>query len=360
MTTQATEALVGRLFGAGVGALELCCAYLGVRLGLYRALAEDGPLSAAELARRAELDERYAREWLQAQAVAGLLRIDGDDPATARFALADGVADVFVDETGPAYLGGLPAALAAVGSVLPRLADAYRTGAPVSYAEYGPEAVSAQAALNRPAYVNSLVAEWLPAMPEVLARLRDTEHPARVGDFACGAGWASIELAKAFPDLRVDGLDNDEASIAVARHNAIDQGVADRVDLKVRDLSDESEDWSPRYDVVFFFECVHDFPRPVQALRNARNALRPGGSVIVMDERVATSLTAPGDEVERFFASVSPLWCLPQGLVGLDAEPVGTLIRPATMRSLAERGGYGATEILPIEHPFWRFYRLVP
>ena len=356
----ATEALVEKLFVAGVGAMELCCAYLGVRLGLYRALADGGSQSAAELAGRAGLSERYVREWLQQQAVAGLVRIDGDDAATARFALADGTSDVLVDDTNPAYLGGLPAALAAVGGVLPRLADAYRTGAPVPLAEYGPDAVGAQAALNRPAFVNSLVEEWLPALPEVLARLRDTKRPARVGDFACGAGWASIELAKAFPHVCVDGLDNDEASIAAARRNAIEHAVADRVALEVRDLSDESADWSPRYDVVFFFEAVHDFPRPVEALRNARRALQAGGSVIVMDERVASSMTAPGDEVERFFAGASALWCLPQGLVGPNAEPVGTLIRPWVLESLAERAGYRATTILPIEHPFWRFYRLEP
>lgn len=190
--------------------------------------------------------------------------------------------------------------------------------------------------------------------------LRDGARPARVGDFACGAGWAAIELAKAFPHLRVDGLDIDEASIAAARRNAVDHGVADRVALEVRDLADESADWSHRYDVVFFFEAVHDLPRPVEALRNARHALRAGGSVIVVDERVAGSLTAPGDEVERFFASASALWCLPQSLVGPQAEPVGALIRPAVMESLAERAGYRATTILPIDHPLWRFYRLEP
>jgi hypothetical protein len=118
--------------------MELCCAYLGVRLGLYCALADGGSQSAAELAGRASLNERYMREWLQQQAVAGLVRIGGDDAVTARFALADGTSDVLVDDTNPAYLGALPAAQAAVGGVLPRLAGAYRTGAPVPLAEYGP------------------------------------------------------------------------------------------------------------------------------------------------------------------------------------------------------------------------------
>jgi SAM-dependent methyltransferase len=357
--TSATEALAGRLFGAGVGALELCGMYVGIQLDLYRTLA-GGPLSAAELADRAGCAERYLREWLQHQAVAGLLTVDGDDPATARFALADGVTDVLVDETGPAYLGGLPRALAAVGRVLPALVDAYRTGAPVPYAAYGPDAVSAQSALNRPAFVNSLVAEWLPRIPDVHARLRDTSRPARVGDFGCGPGWSAIELAKAFPHLRVDGLDNDDASIAAARRNAITHRVADRVDMEVRDLTDDTADWSPRYDVVFFFECVHDLPRPVEALRHARSTLTDGGSVIVMDERAADTFTAPGDDIERFLAAASALWCLPQGLVGADPQPVGALIRPSTMDSLARQAGYRAAETVPIDHPVWRFYRLQP
>ena len=196
--TNPTEELAGRLFTAGVGALELGCAYLGVRLGLYRALADHGPQSAAELASRTGLNQRYAREWLRHQAISGLVHIDGDDVVTGTFSLADGVDDVFVDETSPAYLGGLPNIFAALGGVLPQLADAYRTGAAVSYAAYGPDAVIGQAALNRPAFANLLVDQWLPQLPDVLARLRDTAEPAKVGDFGCGVGWAAIELAKAF------------------------------------------------------------------------------------------------------------------------------------------------------------------
>jgi predicted O-methyltransferase YrrM len=357
--TSAAEALAGRLFGAGIGALELCGIYVGIQLDLYRTLGA-GPLSAAELAARTGCAERYLREWLQHQAVAGLLAVDGDDPASARFTLADGVSDVLVDETCPAYLGGLPSALAAVGRVLPALVDAYRSGAPVPYAAYGPDAVSAQSALNRPAFANSLVPEWLPRIPDVLARLRDAARPARVGDFGCGAGWSAIELARAFPQLRVEGLDNDEASVAAARHNAATHGVADRVDMEVRDLGDDTLNWSPRYDVVFFFECVHDLPRPVEALRHARATLHPGGSVVVMDERATDTFTAPGDEVERFLAAASALWCVPQGLVGADPQPVGALMRPSTMDSLARRAGYRVTEVLPIDHPVWRFYRLLP
>ena len=355
----AVEALAGRIFSTGVGAAELCTAYLGIHLGLYRSLA-DSPATSTALAERTGCDERYLREWLAGQAIAGLLTAAGPDPASAEFALAEGTYEVLVDETSPAYLGGLADVVAAAGRVLPLLADAYRTGAGVPYAAYGADGVSAQSALNRPAFVNSLAADWLPQVPGVLARLQDEADPARVADLGCGTGWGAIELAKAFPRIRVDGLDSDEASVAIGRQRAAEHGVADRVDLEVADLADESADWSPRYDLVLFVECVHDFPRPVEALRHARAALLPGGTVLVVDERTADTFTAPGDETERFFAAASAIWCLPQGRVGPDPEPVGTLIRPAAMRDLASRAGYAAAEILPIEHPAFRFYRLIP
>jgi SAM-dependent methyltransferase len=355
----AVEELAGRIFSTGVGAAELCTAYLGIHLGLYRSLA-DSPATSMALAERTSCDERYLREWLTAQAVAGLVTATGSDPESAEFALAEGTYEVLVDETSPAYLGGLADIVAAAGRVLPLLADAYRVGAGVPYAAYGPDGVSAQSALNRPAFVNSLVAEWLPQIPDVLARLEDETDPARVADLACGTGWAAIELAKAFPHLTVDGLDNDETSVAIGRRHAADHGVADRVDLEVVDLADGSADWSPRYDLVLLIECVHDLPRPVEALQHARSIVRPGGTVLVVDERAAETFTAPGDQTERFFAAASAIWCLPQGRVGPNPEPVGTLIRPATMRDLALRAGYADLEILPIDHPAWRFYRLLP
>jgi SAM-dependent methyltransferase len=140
---------------------------------------------------------------------------------------------------------------------------------------------------------------------------------------------------------------------------AAEHGVAGRVDLEVADLADDSADWSPRYDLVLLIECVHDLPRPVEALQHARAAVRSGGTVLVVDERAAETFTAPGDLTERFFAAASAIWCLPQGRVGADPEPVGALIRPAAMRDLARRAGYADAEILPIEHPAWRFYRMV-
>src|SRR5581483_6775928 len=186
---ETVEALAGRLFMETLGAFHMGTVYLGVKLGLFRALCAGGSQTAADLA------SWYVREWLQAEATAGLVTADAEDLGTARFTAVAGVRETLVEDTHPAYVGGLPLATAAAGGVMGALLDAFRTGAGVPYSDYGPDAVEAQAALNRPAFVNSLAAEWLPQIPDVHARLSDVGRPARVADVGCGVGWAAIELA---------------------------------------------------------------------------------------------------------------------------------------------------------------------
>jgi SAM-dependent methyltransferase len=351
------EAMVSRLFVEGVGALHMVPLYLGVRLGLFRALAEAPGLDARGLAGACAVDERYAREWAQAETLAGLLIADTEDYATAQFRLADGVQATLVDETNAAYLGGLPMAVAAVGTAVGRVLEAFRTGAGVPMDAYGPEVVHAQAALNRPAFVNELGSSWLPQLPGLHARLGDAEHPARVADVGCGTGWSSIELAKAYPHITVDGFDADTLSVDEARHNAEAHGVADRVRFHEVDVTDHGYGESG-YDALLFFECVHDFGRPVEALAGARAAVKDDGWVVVMDERTADRPQV-GDPVETFFGCASVAWCLPQSRVVPECEAPGTVMRPATLEGFARRAGWAGVEILPIEHPFFRFYRLV-
>ena len=351
------EELVGRLFSAGAGSVHMLTVYLGVKLGIFRALVEGGSQTATQLAQRAGVDRRYLVEWLQAQVIAGLVDAGGEDLDTATFTAREGVRETLVDETSPAYLGGLGYAVAAAGSVATSLVEAFKTGAGVPYSAYGSDAVTAQAALNRPAYVNELTASWIPAIPDVNARLRDTANPARVADVGCGVGWAAIELAKAFPHVHVDGYDSDEASISEARRNAAEHGVADRVRFEVVDAKAGGYA-GKRYDLITFLECLHDMARPVEALAAARRAVAPGGAVVVMDERVGETRPQPGDLTETFFAAASVVWCLPQSRVEPDCEAPGAVMRPATLEQIARRAGWSGFEVLPIDHPFWRFYRL--
>jgi SAM-dependent methyltransferase len=350
------EAVAERLFGEGIGAIHLGTVYLGVRLGLYQVIDASPGLDAAGVAHAAGIDERYAVEWLQAETIAGLLVADDTDYRTARFTLAPGVHETLVDEVSPAYLGGLAMAAAAVGTGISSVLAAYRTGEGVPMAAYGPEVVHAQAALNRPAFVNELAAVWLPQLPQLHARLKDATTPAKVADIGCGVGWAAIELAKAFPHLSVDGYDSDPLTIEHARRNAAAHGVADRVQFVEVDASGTYG--TNDYDAVFFYECVHDFGRPVEALSAARAAVKPDGWVVVMDERTGDAPQI-GDPLETFFAAASTVWCLPQSRLVPDCEAPGTVMRPAALEAFARRAGWAGVDTLPIEHPAFRFYRLV-
>ena len=351
----AAEQLAGRLFLAAVDMVELLNVYLGHTHGLYRRLADTGPVGCDQLARDAGLDRRYLREWLQSQAVAGFVTMTGTDLDTASFRLAPGGREVLVDETSPAYLAPLAQCATAAARVLPDLVEAFRTGAGVPYASYGPEAVSAQAALNRPAYVHELATHWVPAVPDLAGLLAG---PAQVADVGCGTGWAAIELAVAHPSIRVHGYDSDEASIAAARRNAIERGVSERVTFEVSDLR-ETAPGTPRYDAVLLFECLHDMTAPALVLRTVRGMLAEQAVVIVADERADETLVAPSDDpVQRFLAGISPLWCFPQAVGGPDDQPYGAVFRPSHVREVARQAGFSGVEVLPIDHPSWRFYRL--
>ncbi len=353
-----TDALVGRLFAAAIDTLEIASVHIGGRLGFYRALADGGDATPAELAARTGTVERYVREWLEQQAVAGFLSVDDPDAEAEqrRYGLPSAHRPVFVDEQDLNHLA--PLATLAIGVLRPMdaLLDAYRGGGGVPYETYGADTRDGIGAVNRPMFVNQL-ADWLASIPEVDARLR-AEPPARVGDLACGTAWSSIAITRAYPEVTVDAIDVDPASIETARANVAAAGLSDRVRPILQDASDP--ELGGRYDLVTIFEALHDMNHPVEALRAARNMLAEDGSVVVADERVAERFTAPGDELERFNYGWSVVHCLAVGMLDEDSAGTGTAIRPETVRAYAAEAGFGRVDVLPIEHDFWRFYRLLP
>lgn len=349
--------LVERLFAATLGAMDLFSVYLGDRLGYYRALAEGGAATSAELAQRTGTAERYAREWLEQQATTSILTCENPEAemSVRRFQLPVAYEAVLIDPDSLTAMA--PSALVFAGCVkpLPQLLEAFRTGAGVPYEDYGADMHEGIAAFNRPGFVHLLTQVWLSAMPDVHARLQ-ADPPARVADIGMGLGWSSIAIAKGYPNLQVDGYDLDEASVAAARANAEAAGVDDRVTFHCRDAGDS--DLVGLYDLALAFECIHDMSNPVAVLGSMRRLAGDSGAVLVADEKVADRFTAPGDEVERFMYGFSILHCLPVGMADQPSVGTGTVIRESTMRRYAVEAGFHETEVLPIEHDFLRFYRL--
>ena len=351
------DALIGRLFEAAIGTLDVFSVHLGDRLGLYQALDQRGSATSDELAAATGTHERYVREWLEQQAATGILAVeDAAAPAAARrYRVPSGHREVLLDRDSLNCLTPLLRLAVGVTGPLPALLEAFRTGAGVPYPDYGADTREGIAEMNRPMFLNLLGTAWLPAIPDVHARLQ-ADPPARVADVGCGSGWSSIAIARAYPNALVHGFDADEASIALARSNVAAAGLADRVSFALRDAAYPGLAGS--YDLVTAFETIHDMAQPVEALRKMRGLVADGGAVMIADERVGETFTAPGDDVERLNYGFSVLHCLAVGLAESPSAGTGTVMRPPTLRRYAAEAGFGGVEVLPIDNDFWRFSRL--
>jgi 2-polyprenyl-3-methyl-5-hydroxy-6-metoxy-1,4-benzoquinol methylase len=353
------DAFVARLLQSTRGTFDVFAIYLGVRLGFYDALAAAPALTSSELAARTGTAERYVREWLEQQTVGGILEVDDEkaEPLRRRFRLPLAYREVLVDRDSLNYLAPLVQLVAGAVHPLAAIVQAYRTGGGVAYADYGADLREGQAGVNRATFLQQLAREWIPAMPDVHARL-GADPPARIADVGCGAGWSSIAMARSYPGVTVDGFDLDEPSIELARANAEAAGLAGRVTFHVRDAADPR--LAGRYDLVTAFECLHDMAQPVRGLRIMRQLAAERGAVLVVDERVGDRFTAAGNDVEWMMYGWSILHCLPVGKAETPSAETGTVLRPETLRRYAAEAGFRKVDTLPIDSAFFRFYRLSP
>lgn len=352
--TEQAEALVERLFGDMLGAITTYGVYIGEQLGLYRALSEGGASTSAQVAARAGIDERYAREWLESQAADGILEVvDASAAAELRqFVLPSGHAEVLTNGDSLNYFTPFMSMLVTGGLQLPSLLNAYRDGGGVGWESYGADMRKGQGDANRPMFLNQLAREYLPQLPKLHERLQ--QPGARVADVGTGMGWSAIAVAEAYPNVTVDGYDLDAPAIEQARINAEARGVADRVTFHVMDAAEAAG----TYDLVWAFECIHDMPKPASVLGAMRKIAGADGTVIVMDENVAEQFEAPANEVDRLFYGYSLLICLPDGLSHPESVGTGTVMRPDTLRAYAREAGFASVEVLPLENDFFRFYQL--
>jgi SAM-dependent methyltransferase len=353
----AATAFAVRMWMACLATQELFTVYLGVRLGIYAELAAGGPGTVAELARRTGVAHRYLLEWLEQQAVAGILGVAGvgGDPQRRVYSLPAQARQVLIESDDPLSLASLAVLpLGAVAQALPVLSAAYRTGAGVPDEAYGEDWRRGHSGANR-ALFRHLLAGWIrAALPDVHARLG--AGGARVADVACGAGWAALAIAEAYPGVEVRGYDIDAELIKQAIGQARLAGLDDRVSFEVRDCTAAPE--AEAFQLVCLFDALHELPRPVEVLRACRAMRAPDAAVLVMDARVAETFRAPADEVERFQYATSVLHCLPAAMSGPDSAATGTVMRPDTVRAYARAAGFLDAVVLPVQERFHRLYRL--
>ena len=305
------HALVGGILHDLGGAFSVPLVQIGESLGLYQTLSENGPLSSAELAARTGLKERYLREWLSAQAASNYITFE---PATGKFSMTPEQSFVFANQGSPFYLAPAFGAAAAFQHNMPQVKDAFRTGEGVAWSDQTQCLSCAVARFFRPGYDNHLVQSWLPALNGVVEKL---EQGGEVADVGCGHGISTMIMAKAFPKSKVQGFDFHEKSNQEARQHAKEHQVSN-IGFQTR----EAKDLPGKYDLITMFDCLHDMGDPVGALKHVRAALKPGGSVMIVEPMAGDSLKDNLNPIGRMYYSASTMVCVPTSL----AQPTGAAL----------------------------------
>jgi 2-polyprenyl-3-methyl-5-hydroxy-6-metoxy-1,4-benzoquinol methylase len=338
--------LIGRVIADAGGALVLPLAMLGDRLGLFSALASGGPATSAELAERTGLTERYLREWLLAMAAAGYVTYEdvggdadgGRSAASARYRLSPEQAEAFTNPESPGYVAGAFQNLTAATRVLDRLTEAFRTGAGIAWHEQHEDMFEGTERFFRPGYLANLASSWIPSLAGAEKGLADG---ARVADVGCGFGASTIIMAQAYPNSTFEGVDYHRPSIDAARGRAAAAGVAERVTFRVAGAAE----LRGSYDLITFFDCLHDMPDPAGALRAARAATADGGSVMLVEPMGWDSVEEACNPLGKLMAAASTLVCLPSGLSAAPACGLGNQAGPARTCELARDAGFSAARI---------------
>jgi SAM-dependent methyltransferase len=323
-------AFVGKVIGDWGALTSAPLVVIGDQLGLYRAMADGQPVTAAKLAGRTGTAERYVREWLAAQAASGYVSYDGD----GRYHMEPEQAVALTDETSPAcVLGGFEAFTAAV-RVAPQLAEAFRTGAGVGWHEHDPGLFRGTARFFRPGYAANLTGSWLPALDGIAAKLA---AGARVADVGCGLGYSTLLMAQAYPAGSFVGYDYHLESIDAARKLAAEADITSRVRFEVAG----AKDFPGRdYDLITYFDCLHDMGDPVGALAHARSALTPDGVVMLVEPYATDDIAGNLNSLGRLFYSASTLICTPASLSQDVGAALGAQAGEARLREVARQAGF--------------------
>jgi 2-polyprenyl-3-methyl-5-hydroxy-6-metoxy-1,4-benzoquinol methylase len=331
------------------GTTATVLAFLGDRLGLFRALADSGPATSEELAARADVQERYAREWLRGMHAAGYLDYD-----VGRYVLPPEQAQALAVDGGPFFLGGVQQELLGMLRPLDTLSEVFRSGGGVPPSAYPSDAWDGMCRFTHGWFENLLLQEWLPAAPEAREKL---EQGARYADVGCGAGRAVVKLAQAFPRSTFVGYDAFDWQLVRARRAAEEAGVGDRVRFELRDVSDGIPD---RFDVISTFDVVHDAVDPAALLRAIRGGLEDDGVYLMLEINSADDPAENVGPLATLFYGFSVVYCMTTSLAHAGAG-LGTCgCPPSKVRALCAEAGFSRVEQLPLENPFNILYAIRP
>lgn len=327
----AVMAFVFRAINEVGATLNTALVVMGDQLGYYRALAEQGPATAAELAERTDTDAHYTREWLAAQAAGDYLTYD---PQTERFTLPAEHAVALTDENSPAFLPGFFQIAAGTVRDAHQVIDVARRGDGIGWHQHNVDVHVGCERFFRPGYHANLVSSWLPALDGVVAKL---EAGALVADVGCGHGASTIVMAQAFPASTFVGSDYHDGSIATARERAAAAGVADRVSFEVAPAGGYS---GSGYDLVTTFDALHDMGDPVGAARHVRQSLAPDGTWLLVEPAAADRLEDNLNPISRAYYGFSTLLCTPASLSQDVGLALGTQAGPSRLRDVATAAGF--------------------
>ncbi len=324
------NAFMGRFVGDIGAAMHAGTVLLGDQLGLYKALAV-GPMSAEQLARATQTDARYVREWLSAQAASGYVEYDA---AADHFHMTEEQVFALATEGSPAFIpGAFQVVLGALRSV-PRLAGVFRTGLGYGWHEHDAMLFQGTERFFRPGYAANLVSSWIPALDGVDSKL---ESGARVADVGCGHGASTVLMAQAYPKASFVGFDYHAPSIEWARKAAAEAGVADRVTFEVAAAKNFP---GKNYDLVAFFDCLHDMGDPVGASRHVRAALKPDGCWMIVEPFANDALQDNLNPVGRLYYSASTLICTPASKSQEVGLALGAQAGEKRLRGVVTEGGF--------------------
>jgi SAM-dependent methyltransferase len=314
-------------------AMHAALVVVGDKLGLYKGMAGAGPITPAQLAQKTSTDERYVREWLNANAAGGYVTYDA---ATKTYTLPPEQALALAHDDSPAFLPGAFQVISAIMRDEPKITDAFRTGRGVGWHEHDAELFQGTERFFRPNYAANLIANWIPSLTGIKARL---ESGGRVADVGCGHGSSTILMAKSFPKSTFFGFDYHPASIEWAKKAAKDAGVADRITFEVASAKDFP---GKGYDLVTFFDCLHDMGDPVGASKHVLSTLAPDGAWMIVEPFANDKVEDNLNPVGRVYYSASTMICTPASRSQEVGLALGAQAGEARMRDVVLSGGFTA------------------